>query len=153
MHTSDRVAGFVLAAVENLQWCERTHGQFCVNATGCSSKLFRYPHWVDKAEFPFAWSEGRGALLEESALSQGGNVVHCEHSYYRGPLSLATLLRRLFDLMLAAYLAAKEEAARLRARQRGFEPRSVRRRQGVTSQSLAAPAPRSEQALSHEPCG
>ena len=100
--------GFLLAErnqVEDLNWWNRHNVGFALDVTGVNSQPFSYPKGKQSAHWAIAYARDRETGLDEvlpsilMALSQGTNVVvHCEHSFHRGPVALCAVLRRLFGL-------------------------------------------------------
>ena len=98
--------GFLLAdrqqVEEENRWLRHSVG-FALDVTGVNSRRFLYPSGKQTAQWSICYARDRETGLDEvlprilMALSQGTNVVvHCEHSFHRGPVALCAVLRRLF---------------------------------------------------------
>ena len=75
----------------------------CLGVLGKHNALPKYPIGFHCENFPVMWEAGRGATLHAvlpqilTAFSQGQFVlIHCSHSFHRGPMALAAVVTCLF---------------------------------------------------------
>ena len=108
-------AEFVLAdrhQVQSSEWCARVRAGVCIRCTGQGTEPFRYgfapSEDVFMGDVPVCFENPvRDSRLLRAlkpivqALSQGKSIiVHCNHSFHRGPAGLIALLRKILESVL-----------------------------------------------------